>query len=60
MKGHNIMPKQNSYNYIWSLLLNTVCNLNVLKLYDCLLNVSVHGFMTPSFDWTACSPVLFS
>jgi len=37
-----------------------VCNLNVLKLYDCLLNVSVHGFMAPSFDWlAACSPVLF-
>jgi len=31
------------------------------KLYDCLLNVSVHGFMAPSFDWlVACSPVLFS
>jgi len=44
-----------------SLLLNTVCNLNVLKLYDCLLNVSVHGFMAPSFDWlAACSPVLLS
>jgi len=47
--------------YILSLLLNTVCNMNVLKLYDCLLNVSVHGFMAPSFDWlAACSPALFS
>ena len=28
-------------------IVNTLCNLNVLKLYDCLLNVSVHGFMAP-------------
>ena len=42
-------------------IVNTVCNLNVLKLYDCLLNASVRGFMAPSFHWLAvCSPVLFS